>query len=227
MTLSTTKKFIIMAAAALFWAASAMFAQDGNGLNEEVFYLMPKMGPGTVYFNGKAPANGELNICAVDNTVRYMEKGTELAVGIDDSMARVVIDGNIFVPYEGVFLRLYPFGEDQGVAVRRNVTIMNDAKTGAYGMESSTTAVTSIIGFSDTASAQVFTLEEGRDIPYRMSHTVYVYRDGNIMTLNKRNLQRCFPEAKDKIEAYFSEHKKLENNDPEKVLALVREWMGK
>jgi hypothetical protein len=220
------RKSFILAAAALFWAASALFAQDGNGLTEEVFYLLPEMGYGTVYFSGKAPANGELNICAVDNTVRYMDHGSELAVEIDDSMTRVVIDGNIFIPYEGVFLRLYPFGDDCGVAVRRNVTVMNDGKAASYGMESNTTAVTSIIGFSDTGLGQVFTLEEGRDIPYRMSHVVYAYRDGNIMTLNKRNLQRAFPEAKDKIEAYFSEHKKLENNDPEKVLALVREWMG-
>ena len=218
------RKSFILAAAALFWAASALFAQ--NGLTEEVFYLLPEMSYGTVYFNNKAPANGDLNICAVDNTVRYKDHGSELAVEIDDSMTRVVIDGIIFVPYEGVFLRLYPFGDDCGIAVRRNVTVMNDGKTASYGMESNTTAVTSIIGFSDTGLGQIFTLEEGRDIPYRMSHIVYAYRDGNIMTLNKRNLQRCFPDAKDKIEAYFSEHKKLENNDPEKVLALVKGWMG-
>jgi len=220
------KKSFILAVAALFWAASALFAQE-RFLTDDVFYLMPKMGYGTVYFKDKAAANGNLNICAVDNTVRYLENGTELAVDIDDSMTRVVIDGVIFVPYEGEFLRLYPFGEDAGVAVRRNVTVMNDGKVASYGMESNTTAVSNIMGFSDSALAQVFTLEEGREIPYRMSQTVYVYREGNIMAVNKRNLQRAFPEAKDKIDAYFDEHKKLENNDPDKVLALVKEWTGK
>ena len=219
------KKSFILAAAALFWAASALFAQDGTGLTEEVFYLMPKMANGSVYFNNRAPANGALNICAVDNTVRYMDHGTELSVEIDDTMTRVVIDGVIFVPYEGVFLRLYPFGEDCGVAVRRNITVMNDGKTASFGMESNTTAVTSIEGFSTVG--KTFTLEEGASIPYRMSHTAYVYRNGNFMALSKKNLQKCFPEAKDKIEAYFSEHKKLENSDPEKVLQLVREWTGK
>ena len=218
------KKSLILAAAALFWAASALFAQDGNGLTEEVFYLMPKMEYGSVYFNNKAPANGDLNICAVDNTVRYMDHGTELSVEIDDSMTRVVIDGVIFVPYEGVFLRLYPFGEDCGIAVRRNVTVMNDGHAASFGMESNTTAVTTIEGFSTVG--KTFTLDEARNIPYRMNHVVYAYRDGNIMTLNKRNLQRCFPDAKDKIDAYFSEHKKLDNNDPENVLALVRGWLG-
>lgn len=219
----TMKKAFITAAAALFWAASALFAQEGIGLTPEVFYLMPEMAQGSVYFTGKAPATGKLNICAVDNTVRYNDKsGQELAVEIDDSMTRVVIDGVIFVPYDGVFLRLYPFGEDVGLAVRRNVLVLSDSKMASYGMESQTTAVTSIMGF--TADGKIYTLDDGMDIPYRISHVVYVYREGNFMALNKRNLQRCFPDAKDRIEAYFSEHKKLDNSDPEKVLALVKEW---
>ena len=221
----TMKKTFLLAAAALLWAASALNAQDKVGITKEVFYLMPEMAQGSVYFRGKAPANGEINICAVDNTVRYLDKsGNELAVEIDDEMTRVVIDGVIFVPYDGVFLRLYPFGEDCGVAVRRNVLVLSDSKVASYGMESQTTAVTNIIGFS--ADGKIYSLEDGIDVPYRMSEIVYVYRDGNVVSLNKRNLQRCFPEAKDKIEAYFSEHKKLDNSDPEKVLALVKEWTG-
>ena len=219
------KKFIVSAAAALFWAASALFAQDGEGLTKEVFYLMPDMASGSVYFNDKAPAHGDLNICAVDNTVRFLDKdGQELAVEIDESMTRVVIDGVIFVPFEGVFLRLYPFGEDAGVAVRRNVLVLSDSKVASYGMESQTTAVTSIVGFS--SDGKIYSLEEGIKVPYRMTETAYVYRNGNILSLSKRNLQRCFPEAKDKIEAYFSEHKKLDNSDPQKVLALVKDWTG-
>ncbi len=219
------KKFIVSAAAALFWAASALFAQDGEGLTKEVFYLMPDMASGSVYFNDKAPAHGDLNICAVDNTVRFLDKdGQELAVEIDESMTRVVIDGVIFVPFEGVFLRLYPFGEDAGVAVRRNVLVLSDSKVASYGMESQTTAVTSIVGFS--SDGKIYSLEEGIKVPYRMTETAYVYRNGTILSLSKRNLQRSFPEAKDKIEAYFSEHKKLDNSDPAKVIALVKEWTG-
>ena len=219
----TMKKAFMLAAAALLWAASALNAQDKVGITKEVFYLMPDMGEGSVYFRGKSPATGKINICAVDNTVRYKDKdGEELAVEIDDDMTRVVIDGVIFVPYDGVFIRLYPFGDDCGVAVRRNVLILSDSKMASYGMESQTTAVTSIMGF--TADGKIYTLDDGMDIPYRISHVVYVYREGNFMALNKRNLQRCFPDAKDKIEAYFSEHKKLDNSDPEKVLALVKEW---
>ena len=145
----TMKKAFLLAAAALLWAASALNAQDKVGITKEVFYLMPEMAQGSVYFKGKSPANGEINICAVDNTVRYFDKsGNELAVEIDDTMTRVVIDGVIFVPYDGVFLRLYPFGEDCGVAVRRNVLVLSDSKVASYGMESQTTAVTNVIGFS-------------------------------------------------------------------------------
>ena len=217
------KRMITLAVAALFGAAAALSAQEGKGITKEVFYLMPDMARGSVYFNDRAPATGDLNICAVDNTVRYKDKyGAELAVEIDETLTRVVIDGVIFVPYEGVFLRLYPCGEDVGVAVRRNVLVLSDGKMASYGMESNTTAVTSIVGMSTTG--KVFSLEDSLEIPYRMSQVAYVYRDGNIMTLNKRNLQRCFPNAKARIDAWFSENKKLENSDIEKVLSLCREW---
>ena len=38
---------------------------DTAGIPEDVFYLMPSFGEGSVYFSDKSPAHGRLNICAV------------------------------------------------------------------------------------------------------------------------------------------------------------------
>ncbi len=220
------RRILIMAAAALFWAATALFAQEGKaGLTKEVFYLMPDMAFGTIQFNDKAPARGDMNICAVDNSIRYMEHGTELSVELDDSIVSVTIGNVLFVPYEGVFLRIYPFGDASGVAVRRNVVLLTDGKMASFGMESNTTAVSSIVSFN--TGFHNISLEESLDIPYRLNETAFLYRDGNVMTLTKRNLTRCFPNAKADIEAWFGEHKKLSQDDVQKVLELCREWSEK
>ena len=60
---------------------------------DEDFYLMPAFGEGTVYLRGQGPAQGRLNICAADQTLRFIdEDGTELSAADQDAIIRVQID---------------------------------------------------------------------------------------------------------------------------------------
>ena len=219
------KVLCLMLASLLCGAAFLLSAQEGNGgLPKDVFYLMPDMATGSVQFRGKAPATGKFNICAVDNTIRYMDNGTELMVEIEDDMTRVVIGGVTFVPYDGAFLRLYPMSGDVYAAIRRNVLLLTDSKTSGYGMESQTTAVSTIMGMEGDSKYYLF--EDNKDVPYRMSETFFLYKGDSVLTLTKKNFQKCFPASKDAIDAWFSQHKKMDNTDVEAVMALCREWAG-
>ncbi|MBR5075744.1 MAG: hypothetical protein IKX28_01875 [Bacteroidales bacterium] len=220
------KRLFALAVAALFGSAAALWAQDGDGgLPVDVFYLMPEMAQGSVQFRDKAPAIGKFNICAVDNTIRYNDKdGTELAVEMDDSMTRVVIGGVTFVPYNGGFLRLIPVTDEVSVAVRRNVLLLTDSKTSGYGMESQTTAVSNVMGIQSDSKYYLF--DENRNVPYRLSEEAFLYRKDAVLTLTKKNFQRCFPDGKDAIEAWFSAHRKMDGSKVEEVLSLAREWAG-
>ena len=169
------RKVLCLLVSLLCGAAFLLSAQEGNGgLPKDVFYLMPDMANGSVQFRGKAPATGKFNICAVDNTIRYLDKnGTELAVEIEDDMTRVVIGGVTFVPYDGAFLRLYPLTGDVSAAIKRNVLLLTDSKTSGYGMESQTTAVSTIMGIEGDSKDYLF--EDNKDVPYRMSETIFLY----------------------------------------------------
>ena len=218
------KRVFCLFATLLCGSAFILPAQDGNGgLPKDVFYLMPDMAQGSVSFVGKAPATGKFNICAVDNTIRYKDSdGKELMVEIENDMTNVTIGGVTFVPVDKVFYRLYPITGDVSVAVKRDVLLMTDSKTGAYGMESQTTAVTSMMGV--TNEAKFYEFESSKDVPYRMSEAAFLYRNDSILTLTKRSFQRCFPGAKDAIDAWFNEHKKMDSSKIEEVIALCREW---
>ena len=218
------KRVLCLLASLLCGAAWILPAQNGNGgLSKDVFYLMPDMAQGSVNFIGKAPATGKFNICAIDNTIRYKDKdGTELMVEIEKDMTAVTIGGVTFVPVDGVFYRLYPISGDVSVAVKRDVLLMTDSKVSAYGMESQTTAVTSLMGVSNESKMYMF--EESQDMPFRMSETAFLYRNDAVLTLAKRSFQRCFPNAKDAIDDWFAKNKKMDGTKVEQVLALCREW---
>jgi len=157
--------------------------------------------------------------------VRFMDKGTELAMEEDDSMLEVVIDGVPFLHRDGTFYRLYPVSDGVFLGVKREVLIMNDTKMASYGMESNTTAVQTI----ETVSipGRILDLSQMKDVPYRMTETAALYRKGALLAPSKRNLIKCFPDKKAEIEAWFAENKKLNPQDIDTVLTLCTEWGGK
>ena len=218
-------KRIIVLLAALPLSIGLLSAQDSVGIPNDVFYLMPKMTQGTLLFRDKSPVNGQFNICAVDNTVRFMDKGKELAMENDESMLEVVFHDVAFLHRDGTFYRLYPVSDEAFVAVKRDVLIMNDIKMASYGMESNTTAVDNIETFN--MPGRTLDLSAMKDIPYRMTETAALYRKGSIISLTKRNLTKCFPDQKAEIEAWFAANKKLDPTDIPAVLELCKQWSGK
>jgi hypothetical protein len=218
-------KRIIAFFAALPLSIGLLSAQDSVGIPNDVFYLMPKMTQGTLLFRDKSPVNGKFNICAVDNTVRFMDKGKELAMEDDESMLEVVFHDVAFLHRDGTFYRLYPVSDEAFVAVKRDVLIMNDSKIASYGMESNTTAVQNIDTFN--MPGRTLDLSDMKNIPYRMSETAALYRKGSIISLSKRNLTKCFPDKKADIEAWFDANKKLDPTNIPAVLELCKQWSGK
>ena len=220
-------KRIFALLAALPLALCALSAQDSVGIPNDVFYLMPKMAQGTLLFRDKSPIPGQFNICAVDNTVRFKDKGVELAMEDDESLLEVIIGDVPFLHREGTFYRLYPVSDEAFVAVKRDVLIMNDSKTGSYGMESNTTAIQTIESVTASVAGRTLNLSDMKEVPYRMTETAALYRKGSILNLNKRNLIKCFPDKKAEIEAWFDANKKMNPTDIQTVLEMCKQWGGK
>ena len=208
--------------AALFLAASFAGAQVNAGIPADVFYLMPEMTQGTLRFKDRN-VNGKFNICAVDQTLRFLnEKGVELALDNDKDLMQVNFPDVSFLHAEGAFYRLYPVSDAAYVAVKRDVTVMTDTKSSSYGMASSTTAVEEI-GLVQ-GDGHLVSFNDARQYPYKMTETAFLYRNGYLVRWNKKNCLKCFPFKKAEIEAWFAEHKKADATDIDTVLALCKEW---
>ena len=199
-------------------------AQDNTpgGIPAEVYYLMPSFGQGMIYFKGQLPAQGQLNICALDQTLRFLDKnGKELSASNADNILRVQIDTVSFLRYEDAFYRLYPVSTDMGIALMREVKIQADAKQGAYG----TTSQTSAIKERSTmyVDGAVYNLNDDKPVSYEVVESLCIYRADAVYTLNKKNLKKLFPTRKDAIDAWF----KAGNRVPvtvEEAVELIKRW---
>lgn len=193
-----------------------------GGVPADVYYLLPAFADGVVYITGQGPAQGEMNICAVDNSLRFKDKdGQELEASEPDKIISAVIGDAYFIRSNGVFYRKYPVSGDIGIALKREVIIRKDVKRGAYGMEDQTSSIREYSTIY--ADGVTYQLNQNKAYPYNVTETLFLCQGNAIFPLNKKNLKKLFPDRKDDIEAWF----KARNNLPDTVdglSALLAGW---
>ena len=195
---------------------------DTAGIPEDVFYLMPSFGEGSVYFSDKSPAHGRLNICAVDNSLRFIDdSGQELSVSDIGNVRHVIIDGVMFIRNNGAFYRVYPLAPDLGIALRRAVRIKYDGKPGAYGSVEYTSSITEY-GTIYGSDGTTYNLNKDKKYPYVVSEILFFYRGNSVEAFNKKNLRKSFPGKKDEIDLYFKSGKAPKT--AEEALELLEGW---
>ena len=186
--------------ASLPLAASAQ--EESEGVTADIYYLMPAFGQGMIWFSNQGPAQGQMNICAEDNTLRYLDKdGNEVVASSIDNVLKVQIDTAVFIRNEGVFYRIYPVSDEMAVAVRRDLDIQRDAQRVAYGGYSRTSSVREYSTLYSDGVA--YKLEKSQKYPFTMSETCFLYTGGKIVPFSKRTLRKLFPQRKDDIDAYY------------------------
>ena len=193
--------------------------EEGEGVTAEIYYLMPEFGQGMIWFSNQGPAEGKLNICAEDNTLRYLDKnGQEIVAASIDNVVKVQIDTVVFIRNEGVFYRLYPVSSELGLLVRRDLDIQRDAQRGAYGSYSRTSSIREYGTLY--ADGVTYKLEKSKKYPFTVSETCFLYTGDKVVPFTKRTLRRYFPQRKDDIDIYLKSGKSLPE-DPSGAQAFL------
>lgn len=192
-----------------------------RSIPDDVYYLMPSFGKGYVYFIGQPPAEGLLNICALDNTLRFKDKnGQELAATNDDKVVKVMIDTVVFLRNKEVYYRMYPVNGDLGIALKREVQILRDAHQDSYGTVSRTSSVKE---YGSILSDGIAYDLGGKPYPHTVSETLFLYEGLNVHPLTRRTLRKFFPDRKAEIDAYFKAGGTLPDK-VEEALPLLKAW---
>lgn len=191
----------ILSLLALFAGLTALGQEAQGNIPADVFYMLPEFGQGMVYFSDRGPAQGEMNVCAVDQTLRFKDKdGQELASNADN-ITKVVIDTVIFVRIDGAFYRLYPVSDDLSLAYRRDVEILRDVRKGAFGSESRTSAIREVASLQ--TDGVMYTLQRAANYPYNVTESCFLFQAGDVVPVNKRNLRKRFPDRKDELDTWL------------------------
>ena len=210
--------------AAVLWGLLPLgaFAQDETqGITAEIYYLMPEFGQGMIWFSDQGPAQGKMNICAEDNSLRYLDNdGKEVVAASIDNVVKVQIDTAVFIRNDGVFYRIYAVSNEVAVAVRRDLDIQRDAQRGAYGGYSRTSSIREYSTLY--ADGVAYQLEKSKKYPFTVSETCFLYTGGKIVSFSKRTLRKIFPQRKDEIDAYLKSGKSLPGDLPDVQAFLNR-----
>ena len=217
--------FILLSASCIALAAPVLRGQDtdGKAIPDDVFYLMPSFSQGMVYLHGQSPARGMLNICAVDQSLRFIDdNGTELSATDPDAIRRVQLDTVSFLRSEGAFYRLYPVSREIGVALRRDVKILRDVNKGAFGTTNQTSSIRQYSTlYTDGPSQQ---LDRSGATSYVVSETVCLYCRDAVFRMTKANLKKILPDRKAEIDGYFKSGKSLPTT-VDAARSLISSWL--
>ena len=194
----------------------AAFAQEGA-------YLMPEFAQGMIYFKGQAPAQGMLNICAIDNSLRFLDdSGKEMIAASIDNVLKVRIDTALFMNCHNIFYRMYKVQGDMGVAVKRNVQPKNEGKQGAYGTTSQTASIRE--GGTFYADGVGYNLASTKEQQFIVNETMFLYKGDEVLVFNKKNLKRIFPDKKAALDEYFKSGGNIPETVPE-ATEFLKQWL--
>ena len=194
-----------------------------KAIPDEDFYLMPAFSEGMIYLRGQGPAQGMINICAADQSLRYIDdSGTELSAADADAIIRVQIDTAWFLRSEGAFYRMYPVTSEMGVALKRELKILRDVKKGAYGMSDQTSSIRQYSTLYTDGAAQQ--LNRNQATAYTVSETVCLYYRDAVFRMTKANLKKIFPDRKAEIDDYFKSGKTLPTT-VDAARTLIAAWL--
>lgn len=195
----TPRHLITLFSAACF--SMLLMAQPKTGsIPDDIFYLMPEFGDGVVFFQGQPPAQGKLNICAVDNTLRFIDdSGQELEAESTDNIVMVQIGQVYFLHNSDGFFRKYPVTANMGVAYQRSIRILRGAKRGAYGVVDQTSSIRQYSSIQAEGGTYKLSTEE----PYEEDESISLYIGNTVIPMTRRSLRKMFPSRADEINAWF------------------------
>lgn len=213
-------KKILLAVAISVLASISVSAQVVAGIQtkqqmqdempDSIKFVLPEFGTGRITYKNGSFSNGRLNICNIDQVVRFVDTdGSIKAVNNNDDIDRVRIGSKVFIKYSGAFVALTDYIEDVYLGVKKDVTLLNDTHTGAFGMKSETTNIKEYS--SVTSGGVTYDLSQKVVGEYKYKEQPLLVKGSTVYAVSKKRLEKLLPSKKDAIDAYIeANHPDLE-----------------
>ncbi len=223
------RKFMLLTL--LFSFTSLAFAQKGtvnaysrqdllNKIDVSVAYSLPEFTEGEIFFNNGTKTKPVMNICAIDNSVRYVFGRDTLKMANISDVYLILVSGRKFVCREDSVVELLRDNGAWALGERKRLKLEEPRKEGGYGSipPSSSARTTSNSDFSSTDTHTYGYLVE---VGYSVSYDYYLIdTEGELHRLNNiTSFTKAFPQHKDKIRS-FVKSSKTDLSEKEGIISL-------
>ena len=201
-------------------------AISGEDLSPKVSYqlqfVFPEFRNGEVHFLGVPKVDGVLNYNILIGEMQFLDNNGVLALANVDRVLLVNIDGRKFYPFNSREFteELFSIG-NSFLRVRYRGRIAKHSKRGAFGMESSTTSITSYNTLLTDSRAHELNVPENVLISV---NNVYYIVGSNGKHRHIRNVKaftRQFPMFKSQINSFVNENR-IRFNDQNDLITMFQ-----
>lgn len=173
-------------------------------LPESVSYLLPVFTESTLVYANGSSADGKVNICLLDNSVRFINpSGDTLLLANADFVSSVMAGDTLLIQRDGQFVKCISLYGDLSLCERRSFTFSEpDEDAGYSGIPATSTAKQVRVQSVDYAR----TYGREVEIPWKLK-TEYVLDDGSrTIPARRSSFIKLFPECADQVRAFIKEH---------------------
>lgn len=222
------KKSVIITAVLLLSVGASAQTLDGtvtvgsrqdilSVLPENVSFFLPEFEESTVFFNDGTSSSGIINICLVDNSIRFIQKtGDTLLLSSVDRVLRLQVGDTVIKKANDCFVKQIMVCGDKSLGERRRLELESgQEKQGGYG---------SLPPTSTAKTGQLTRLDPTRkfNVETTLSYTFkkdFVLTDGDkVYPAGTSAFVRLFPDKKKEIRSFV----KANRTDFDDKLSLVQ-----
>ena len=205
-------------------------AASGEDLSKivsgQMQYLFPEFTGGDVYYMGLPKGSGKLNYNMLLGEMQFIENGQVMSLDNVKDVILVNIGNRRFYRFNNTEFveELMSTGKYQ-LRVRRKGNVAPHSKKGAYGMDSSTSAITSYSSINSDSQQYNLTVEGKMLISLNYFYYLVGTNGKYALIKNVKTFTKQFPAYRAQIETFVKEHHTRFNNDED--LKVLLEYCNK
>lgn len=187
-------------------------------------YYLPQFEAGRVFFKDGGWSNGLFNIDTYKQKLLFIDTdGSMKAIADGNDVVKVLIGHYVFYKYNGQYVSVVDQYQDVIVLVSKSLEFKDREKTGAFGLESETTAIQNYGTLY--SGGQYYDLDQFHNMNFSLKTYPYLFYQEKFYPMTKANLVRFLPSKRKVINAHIrakhTDFKKIE--DVEKLFEALNQ----
>ena len=221
------KKYLLLLMLFPVWVSAQnrqiVEAASGEDLTKKVSlhmqYLFPEFTNGDVYYKGYS-GKGHLNYNMLLGEMHFLENGQVRSLANAKDVVVMTINNRRFYPFnDKEFTEELTSAGKYRLRVRRKGNVAQHSKKGAYGMDSSTSSITSYSSIG--ADNRQYDLTVSEKVLITLNYFYYIVGPNgkDILIRNAKTFTKQFPAYRVPIEEFVKEHRtRFDDEDDLKAL---------